>query len=168
MSQPETFISVFARNCSVRRITAELARPFMEENHRYGWSRCRHCYGLFITKKGGGKRDGSGSEALPLETMVAVSCFSNARRWEKEGRIVRSYEWIRYASLKGTRIQGGMSKMLKAFIEDEDPDDIMSYAPLDKGDEGEVYELLGFVKEGIKEFGEDKSAKYRFIVKNYR
>ena len=44
----------------------------------------------------------------------------------------------------------GMGKMLKAFIKEVDPDDIMSYADLEWS-EGNVYEQLGFVLEGQKE-----------------
>ena len=81
--------------------------------------------------------------------MVAVATFSNARKWVKGDSTVRSYEWIRYASLPGLRISGGMGKLLKAFIEDVQPDDIMSYADLEWS-EGAVYEQLGFTLEGKK------------------
>ena len=40
--------------------------------------------------------------------------------------------------------------MLKAFILDQKPDDIMSYADLEWS-EGRVYEQLGFVLEGRKD-----------------
>lgn len=80
---------------------------------------------------------------------------------------VKSYEWVRYASLKGVRVAGGMSKMLKTFAEELKPDDVMSYAPLSEGTEGEVYPALGFVLEDIKEFEGGKSAKYRLKLTNY-
>lgn len=162
MSYPSTFTSVFARNCRAERIDAGIARPFLEANHRYGWSRCRHCYGLYIDKVGGGVRDACGkSGELPLGTLVGVATFSNARRWTKGDKVVRSYEWVRYASLEGVRIQGGMGKLMNAFIEDVDPDDIMSYAPLENGDEGSVYRMLGFTEEGRKEFPGGVSLKFR-------
>ena len=63
---------------------------------------------------------------------------------------IRSYEWIRFASLPGVRISGGMGKILKAFIEEVHPDDIMSYADLEWS-EGAVYEQLGFTLEGRKD-----------------
>lgn len=167
MSYPSTFHSIFARNCEVRRINADVARAFMEENHRFGFSKCRYCYGLFIRKNGGGALDRSGSESFPLDTMVAVSCFSNARKWQKQDKEIFSYEWVRFASLKGTRVQGGMSKMLRAFIDEMHPDDIMSYAPQQEGGEGEVYLQLGFKPEGVKEFPGGKSIKYRLKLSSY-
>ena len=83
-------------------------------------------------------------------TLIAVATFSNARRWIKEGKEIRSYEWTRYASLPDLRVSGGMGKMLKAFIKEVQPDDIMSYADLEWS-EGEVYERLGFEAETRKE-----------------
>ena len=83
-------------------------------------------------------------------TLIAVATFSNARRWVKEGKEIRSYEWTRYASLPDLRVSGGMGKMLKAFIKEVHPDDIMSYADLEWS-EGEVYERLGFDAETRKE-----------------
>jgi hypothetical protein len=43
-----------------------------------------------------------------------------------------------------------MGKLLKAFIKEVQPDDIMSYADLEWS-EGEVYERLGFEAEAEKE-----------------
>ena len=83
-------------------------------------------------------------------TLIAVATFSNARRWVKEGKEIRSYEWTRYASLPDLRVSGGMGKMLTAFIKEVHPDDIMSYADLEWS-EGEVYERLGFEAETRKE-----------------
>lgn len=167
MSYPSIFHSIFARNCKVEKISSELARAFMENNHRYGYSRCKYKYGLFISRKGGGVLDKSGSEAYPVGTLVAVACFSNARKWNKGEREVLSYEWVRYASLEGTRVQGGMGKMLDAFIDEVHPDDVMSYAPLHDGNEGGVYELLGFRSEGEKEFAGGRSMKYRLKINDY-
>ena len=83
-------------------------------------------------------------------SLVAVATFSNARKWQKGDKTIRSYEWTRYASLPGVRLSGGMGKMLQAFIQDQQPDDIMSYADLEWS-EGAVYEQLGFALEGRKE-----------------
>ena len=83
-------------------------------------------------------------------TLVAVAEFSNARRWKKEEKTISSYEWTRYASLPGLRVNGGMGKILNTFIKEVKPDDIMTYADLEWS-EGKVYESLGFVGEGRKE-----------------
>lgn len=165
MSYPSEFIPIFARNCSVKRIDAAAARAFLQANHRFGFSRSRYHYGLFIEKTGGGMRDASGHDIYPIGTLVAAGSFSTGRRWQKEEGEVCSYEWVRYASLEGVRVLGGMGKILNCFIDEVQPDDVMTYAPLDAGDEGDVYLQLGFKPEGIKEFPGGRSAKYRLKTK---
>lgn len=128
------FRSVFARNCEIKRIDRPTAERFLRQNHSYGSSSCRHCYGLSEKENGG---------------LIAVATFSNARRWVKDGASVRSYEWVRYASPDGTRVVGGMGKLLKRFIRDIAPDDIMSYADLEWSD-GAVYRQLGFAEDGVR------------------
>ncbi len=131
----EVFNQIFARKCVTRRIEKAEASEFLAACHSYGYAACRYRYGLFS------RRDGS---------LVAVATFSNARKWVKEGREIRSYEWTRYASLPGVRICGGMGKLLKAFVDEVSPDDIMSYADLEWS-EGRVYKTLGFKEEPGKE-----------------
>ena len=183
--------TVFARNCEVRKIDRKTADSFLDAHHIYGSASCRDCYGLFrrratgsaelrspavrnsvafeampATESGRGLGDivaesGGSHRDLPGE-LVAVATFSNARRWEKQGRVVSSYEWVRYASLSDTRVIGGMGKLLKAFIADRHPDDIMTYAistavagrPQRDGvdSDGNVYRKLGFVEESRRTF----------------
>lgn len=139
----ERFTSLYARNCYVKKIEKDVAREFLMANHSYGDAACRYRYGLYLRRP-------SRCGTFEAETLVAVATFSNARKWQKGDKTIRSYEWTRYASLPGMRISGGMGKMLKAFIKDVQPDDIMSYADLEWS-EGKVYEQLGFVLEGKKE-----------------
>lgn len=124
------FRSIFARNCEALRVTAADSREFLAANHSYGSASARHHYALF--HKG---------------SMVAAASFSSPRRIprEIEGKTVlcSSYEWVRYASLPSTRIQGGMGKLLTAFINDIRPDDIMTYADLEWSC-GNAYSALGF------------------------
>ena len=113
-----------------------------------------------------------GRQTYPVGTLVAVASFSKARRWSKKGEngeqeTICSYEWLRYASLPELRVLGGMGRILARFIEDFHPDDIMSYVPL-RHFSGEVYELLGFVSEGVKVFENgEQSRKYRLKLKEY-
>ena len=137
---------IYARNCEVRRIEKAEAADFLHRTHSYGDAACRYRYGLFLKRHTG---------HLAMETacipgqLVAVATFSNARKWIKGEKTIRSYEWTRYASLPGIRVNGGMGKLLKAFISEVVPDDIMSYADLEWS-EGAVYEQLGFIREGHK------------------
>ena len=147
----EVFDQVYARNCEIRRIDKCIAAEFLATNHSYGDSSNRYRYGLFLKRHTGHiALEGAETWKYPTGTLVAVATFSNARKWVKGEAVIRSYEWIRYASLPGLRISGGMGKLLKAFIEEVQPDDIMSYADLEWSS-GEVYKTLGFVEESQKE-----------------
>lgn len=106
-----------------------------------GTCACRRCYGIYIERS-----TGEAEENLPAGTLVAVGTFSNARRM-KDGS--RSYEWIRYASLQGLRVMGGMGKILERFMEDVCPDDVMTYVDSSVSD-GRAYLELGFEVVGEK------------------
>lgn len=154
----ETFFPIYARNCEIRKIDKAAAAEFLGANHSYGDASCRYRYGMFL-KRNTGWRSFADAQYYGMNdagkiptpgTLVAVAEFSNARKWTKGDKTVKSYEWTRYASLSGVRINGGMGKMLKHFINEVHPDDIMSYADLEWS-EGSVYEQLGFILEGQKD-----------------
>ena len=161
----EVFSQAYARNCEVRRIDKDTARKFLEENHSYGDAACKFRYGLFLKRYTGHTAEKKISSDYPQDggagcvnavhnipdigSLIAVATFSNARKWIKDGKEIRSYEWTRYASLPSLRVSGGMGKLLKAFIDEVHPDDIMSYADLEWS-EGNVYKALGFVEETPK------------------
>lgn len=153
LSHLEVFSQAYARNCEVRRIDKVEAQEFLNANHSYGYAACRYRYGLFLKRHTGHIaeeiRSLKGDKSEEIGMLVAVATFSNARKWKKGNKEIRSYEWTRYASLPHMRISGGMGKMLKTFIEEVKPDDIMSYADLEWS-EGNVYKHLGFKKEDGK------------------
>ena len=122
---------IFARRCTVEKISAEVAREFLEINHLIGDARGVFRYGLFYA-----------------EELVAVATFSASRPINRENRVVRSYEWVRYASKSSLRIVGGMGKLLNYFVVSEKPEEIMSYADVDWSD-GDVYRKLGFKQIGV-------------------
>ncbi len=154
LAHMELFSQAYARNCEVRRIDKETAQRFLAENHSYGDAACKYRYGLFLKRHTGhiaremGFLDCARNENI--DTLIAVATFSNARKWIKDGKEIRSYEWTRYASLPDLRVSGGMGKLLKAFINEVQPDDIMSYADLEWS-EGDVYKTLGFKEEVSKD-----------------
>ena len=141
----EIFTQVYARNCEIRKIDKQTAAEFLNRNHSYGDAACRYRYGLYLKRHTGHNAE----SRKHINELIAVATFSNARKWVKSDKTIRSYEWTRYASLPDLRISGGMGRLMKAFIADVGPDDIMSYADLEWS-EGNVYEALGFSLEGRK------------------
>ena len=156
LAHMEIFFPIYARNCEVRKIDKNTAADFLSKTHSYGYATCRYCYGLYLKRHTGhiaAMLESDSTTVTPDQieagALVAVACFSNARKWVKGEKAIRSYEWTRYASLPHLRVIGGMGRILKAFIKDVQPDDIMSYADLEWS-EGKVYEQLGFTLEGFK------------------
>ena len=153
--------TVYARNCEVRRIDKAQAAEFIGRCHRMGYTTGRYHYALFV------KRSTGASEAgLDAGAIVAAASFSQARKWLKNGKEVRSYEWIRYCSLPEVRVVGGMGKILDEFISRVHPDDVMTYSD-PRWSDGDAYRALGFVPESEKDFGTYKSVKMRLKLTDY-
>lgn len=153
--------TIFARNCRVERIGKQSADAFTAANHRLGSTGGRYRYALVLKRSTGAAEDSS----LPAGTIVAVAVFSNARRWRRPEGTHSSYEWIRYCSLSGYRVTGGMSRLLHHFIEEVQPDDVMSYADPSGPDGGAAYATLGFHAEAVVLRAGRRLVKYRLDTK---
>ena len=151
------FRQVYARNCAVRRIERAVAAAFLSQTHSYGDALSRFRYGLFVDRVTGEKGRlpviRSEEKDLPCPVpgdLVAVATFSKARNRVIDGRRVKSFEWVRYASLPGVRVEGGMGKLLEAFVSEVHPEDVMTYADLEWSD-GRAYRELGFTLAGPRD-----------------
>lgn len=130
--------TIFARNCHVKAITQNDAKRFLDANHMLGYARCHYRYGLYTLRD---------TESLRRGSLVAVATFSSSRLIKRGEIVVNSYEWVRYAGLSDYRITGGMGKLLKCFVRDQNPQEIMSYSDIGWG-KGDAYEKLGFTLIG--------------------
>ena len=165
------FTRLHARHCFIERIDKSTAGNFLGINHLQGSVKAKFKYGLFLKPQyierffeavvcgdiDNGKNNGIQTGTVvcgdtdngtqnPKSRLIALATFSGGRTMkigERAGS--RSFELIRFATLKGYVVVGGMDKLLKAFIEEYQPDDIMSYADRDWSD-GRSYEKLGFTK----------------------
>jgi hypothetical protein len=144
-----TFTRLHARHCIVKRIDKPTADNFLEINHLQGTVNAKLKYGLFLKPQyveRFGLLDAEGIVHVNKPLLIAIATFSGGRTMkEGERKGTRSYELIRFASLKGYVVVGGIDKLLKAFTEEHLPDDIMSYADRDWSD-GRSYDKLGFSK----------------------
>ena len=148
-----SFTRLHARHCFIERIDKPAADNFLEINHLQDSVKAKFKYGLFLKPQyierffGGvvcGDTDNGIQASQPK--LIAVATFSGSRTMKIGERAgTRSFELIRFATLKGHVVVGGMDKLLKAFIKEHQPNDIMSYADRDWSD-GRSYEKLGFTK----------------------
>ncbi len=134
-----------ARLTSVRRIDKPMLDKFLTVNHLQGSVGAKLKYGLFLPKRYFRVIDFNKHKLSENseEILMAVASFSNAKKIVRDGQEFRSYELIRFANLTGFTIVGGLNKLLKNFIDEQNPDDIMTYADSDWSD-GKNYEKIGF------------------------
>jgi hypothetical protein len=143
------FIRLHARHCIIKRIDKSITDKFLKINHLQGSVKAKLKYGLFLKPQYVerfvpvvGEDTNHGNKPL----LIAIATFSGGRTMkEGERKGTRSFELIRFASLKGYVAVGGMDKLMSAFTNEHHPFDIMSYADRDWSD-GRSYDKLGFSK----------------------
>jgi len=155
LARLERFRSVFARKCRV--ITGrgnpqlgELVREFLQKHHSYSSAKCRYRYALEY--EGEIVAVATFSEGRPMVRKMETPLLNVPKEEQENSNIVifDSYEWVRYASLPGIRVVGGMGRLLNTFIEERftriepgTPLEIMTYSDTEWGS-GDVYTKLGF------------------------
>ena len=108
---------IYARNCVIREITNKEAKPFNEANHLQGHRNAQITYGLFYEDK-----------------LVQLMSFSRHKKY--------GWEIIRGCPGSNNVVVGGVSKLFKHFVRENNPDQVFSYADFNKFD-GEGYLALG-------------------------
>ncbi len=162
LARLERFRSVFARKCRVltgrgNPQMADLVKDFLHRHHTYSSAKCRYRYALEY--EGEIVAVATFSEGRPMVRKIDAP-LQNVPKEEQENAdilIFDSYEWIRYASLPGVRVVGGMGKLLNAFLEERytrvepgTPIEVMTYSDSEWSN-GDVYEKLGFKFAGVRE-----------------
>ena len=125
---------IYARNCSLREISSEEKKCFLNANHIQGNSNSSYNYGLFYN-----------------DELVSVMTFNSERIIYRGTKHDGVYELIRFANKLNTVVVGAFSKMLKHFINDANPSEIKTYCDVRWSGlkhDGTVYELNGFEYEG--------------------
>ncbi len=116
---------IFARKCTVKKISKPEADIFLNTNHIYGTVNSKIKYGLFYKEK-----------------LYAVAVFASQRKFRDASR---SGELLRFCSKNGYSVIGGLDKLLQAYIREYKPDTLMTYIDLEWG-RGDAFLKLGFEK----------------------
>lgn len=134
-----------------REMTKHQATDFLEKWHVNGNVSSVYHYGLFLPERRKGYLSGSVSfdTVQDNELLVAVATFGPLRKMTRISDSYISGELIRFASLGGVSIPGGLAKLLAAFHRHHQTDDIMTYADLDWSD-GRSYGKTGFIRKEDK------------------
>jgi hypothetical protein len=138
-AQPEKLISIiksklglnkkiFARKCKIKRIENVIASDFLNEFHLMNSTSCAYSYGLYHEAE-----------------LVAVATFSKGRKMNRLPENERSFELIRFCTKSGVTVTGGLTRLLKYFIEEKKAGDVMTY--VDKQfSNGDSFIRAGFKK----------------------
>lgn len=108
---------IYARNCEVREITNEIAKPFNNKNHLQGHRNAAITYGLYHNNE-----------------LVQLMSFSRHNKYE--------WEIIRGCPGSNNVVVGGVSKLFKHFIKNYNPNQVFSYCDFNTFD-GKGYEAIG-------------------------
>lgn len=117
---------IFARNCDVQKVNKQMAETFLNENYLYGYKTAYYKYALFFQNE-----------------IIAMATFSKGRKMNRLSEEKRSFELISFCCKKNVSVVGGLSKLLKAFVNELNPGDVMTYIDKDWSN-GDSYLKLGF------------------------
>ena len=130
-------IRIHGRNTQVEKIDKPTAFSFLEKNHSNVALKAKYNFAL---------KDKNGQ-------FVAVACFGQVIRM-RSGSI--SSELIRFCNLSGTRVVGGLTKLISHFQKVFELDELMTYCDLEWSD-GSNFTNLDFSKIST-------SAPTRFVI----
>ena len=119
---------IFARKCIVKDVSTKEAMQFLDKNHIQGRCKAKYHYGLFYNNE-----------------LVSLMTFGHTRQQRKYNKDYNNtYELLRFCNKLNTNVIGGASKLLKHFIDNIKPNEIITYADK-RWSVGNLYETLGFI-----------------------
>lgn len=119
---------IYARQCKIVKLETKSSNKFLEENHMQGPIGSKLKYGLLCNNE-----------------LVSVMTFGDLRKSLGSRKTDGCWELIRFCNKKGYQVIGGASKLLKYFIEEINPAELISFSDSRWGN-GDFYEKIGFKK----------------------
>jgi hypothetical protein len=117
---------IYARNCNIEILDNDLKNQFLNHNHIQGEDKSKIKLGLYYNGE-----------------LISVMTFGNLRKVTGNKSSIDSYELLRFCNKLNTNVVGGFSKLLKFFIKNYHPKNIISYADK-RWSNGKVYEKNNF------------------------
>jgi len=114
------------RETVVKNLEVEPYADFLEEHHLLGKTRARHRLGLYSGTK-----------------LVAVAGFGRSCPVDFEGKTYKSNELVRFCNHQGITVVGGLSKLIKHFVNMHQPQHLMTYVDREWSD-GSSFVNIGF------------------------
>jgi hypothetical protein len=144
-----TTSKIYGRKCDIKEVTTKDKGEFLNDNHIQGTIGSKINLGLYYK-----------DELISLMTFGKRPMLNNCE-----------YELIRFCNKLDTSVIGGASKLLKYFIRNYNPNEIISYADR-RWSNGGMYEKLGFDKLKLNQPSffiiEGKLRKSRFKYQKHK
>jgi hypothetical protein len=138
-------IKIGARSCDIRVISDnKIVKDFLENNHIQGFVGSKIKLGLYQNNE-----------------LMSIMTFGSLRRSLGSKSKSGHYELLRFCNKKNSTIIGGASKLLKYFIKNYKPSEIISYSDSSRSN-GDVFYKLGF------ELISDTIPNYYWIINGIR
>jgi len=119
---------IYARDTVLARVDKKVSLEFQEEHHLQIPLPGKYRYGLFHQGE-----------------LVSLAVFSGGRKMLDKPSDYRSFELLRFCHKADFLVLGGISKLLKGFIADFKPGDIMTYCDKDWSQDSSLA-VIGFRK----------------------
>lgn len=111
---------IYARQCKIKEVSYKDTKEFLNNNHIQGFCNSKTRLGLYFNDK-----------------LVSLITFGKSRNTKNK------IELLRFCNIINTNVLGAFSKLLKYFINNYNPKEIITYASLDHSI-GNVYLTNGF------------------------
>lgn len=120
-----------ARECKIKTVNNSEKSKFLNDNHIQGNCISSINLGLYFN-----------------DELISMMTFGKKRMiLSSKTNVDDEYELLRFCSKCNYNIRGGASKLFKYFIQNYNPNKILSYSNLDIGN-GNLYNILGFTNYG--------------------
>lgn len=130
----------YGRKCEVQKISTNVCKTFLNDNHIQGNINSKIRLGLFHNGE-----------------LLSVMTFGGNRIALGSTNEVGEYEMLRFCNKLGTNVVGGASKLFKYFIKEYQPNKVTSYSDR-RYFNGGLYKELGFM------FNKLTQPNYYYIV----
>jgi endogenous inhibitor of DNA gyrase (YacG/DUF329 family) len=140
MINTSTIRKINARECKIEEVNESEKNIFLNENHLQGEDKSTIKLGLYYKKE-----------------LISIMTFRKTSRFDKTS----DWELVRFCNKLNTLVNGGASKLLKHFVKNYKPKNVVSYSDR-RYFTGKIYKTLGF------NFVSHTPPNYHYIINNYK
>lgn len=135
---------IYARECEIHEVSYGESKVFLEKSHLQGNCPSKYRYGLYYNGE-----------------IVSLMTFGGLRKNLGSCGRENAYELLRFCNRLNTVVVGGASRLLRHFVRDVCPDEVISYCDR-RWSDGGMYRALGFSLDHVSR------PNYFYVIKGRR